>query len=711
MTALLLLALASRAAAAEDPPQSWRLRAGALLELRVDGVLDEPAWQAAEAIPGLTMIEPRQGEPGTGRSEVRALAGPKAIAFGMRCEDPEPAGIVSFTKERDGDLESEDHVRIVLGPFLDGRSGYVFAVNPGGARYDALISPGGEHEDDNWDGVWEAAARRDERGWSAEIRIPIETLKFKRRLREWHFNVERRIQRLQETSRWANPRVDYPLTLTSRAGLLAELPDFDLGLGLSVRPALVGGLRHPRDAATSANGDVSLDVSQRLGSNALASLTVNTDFAETEVDTRQTNLTRFPLFFPEKRAFFLEGTDIFGFGIGLGRDVVPFFSRRIGLVEGQQVPILAGLKTTGRAGDTSFGAVVSRTREARDLAPAATLGSLRVKQNVLRESWLGFLGTAGDPLGRAGSWLSGVDLVYQTSRFKGNKSFLVGVSGLVMGRDGLSGDKTALVAKIDYPNDLWDNVFSYKRIGDGFDPSLGFIRRRAIHSYMGRLSYRPRHEGSWIRQRFHELEGSLVTDLRGRWESWRVGVVPLELRLESGDGLAYGVTPTGERLVEPFEIEDGVVLPPGSYDFVRHRVEGELAAKRRFAGELGWEWGGFYGGSLRELDVETVWTPSPRVTLALELERNLVRLPQGRFDQTQVGFRVRLNLSSDLQLNSFVQYDDESREVGTNTRARWIFHPQGELFVIYNHNLREIDERFQRDSNELLVKLQYTFRR
>jgi hypothetical protein len=710
MRLLLLLALIAPAAP-QEPARQWRVRAGALGELRVDGVLDEPAWQSAEAITGLSMIVPREGEPGTGPTEVRVLAGPKAIAFGFRCADPDPAGIVTFTKERDGDLESEDHVRFVLGPFQDGRSGYVFAVNAGGARYDALISPGGEDEDESWDGIWQAAAKRDGSGWSAEIRIPIETLKFKRRLREWHFNVERRIQRLQETSRWASPERDYPLTLTSRAGLLTELPDFDLGLGLSLRPALVGAARRPREGGSDADGDVSLDLSQRLGSNTLASLTVNTDFAETEVDTRQTNLTRFPLFFPEKRAFFLEGTDILGVGIGLGEDVVPFFSRRIGLVAGQEVPILAGLKTTGRLGDTSFGAVGVRTREAQGLAPAASLASVRVKQNLLRESWVGFIGTAGDPLGRPGSWLTGVDLVYQTSRFRGDKNFLVGVTGLVMDRDGLAGDKSALVAKIDYPNDLWDNFLSYLRVGDAFDPSLGFVRRRNIHSYRGRLSYRPRHERSWIRQRFHDVDARLVTDLRGRWESWELQLVPLELRLESGEAFAFGVVPAGERLVEPFEIEDDVLLPPRAYDFVRYTVEAESASKRRLAGEVRYAWGGFYSGTLREISVEGVWTPSPKVTLALELERNQVRLPQGDFDQTQLGFRVRMNLSPNLQLNSFVQYDDESREIGTNTRARWIFHPQGELFVIYNHNLRELEDRFVRESNELLVKLQYTFRR
>jgi hypothetical protein len=682
--------------------------------IRIDGVLDEPAWAVSPAIDDLVMVEPRAGERPTGRTIVRVLAGPKALVFGIRCEDPDAAAIVSFTKERDGDFEFEDHVVLVLDPFQDGRSGYVFAVNPGGARLDALVDPGGEDVNKNWDGEWEAATTRDRGGWTAEIRIPIETLGFKRGLAEWYFNVQRRLQRLQETSRWASALPDYEVFQTSRAGLLVGLPSFDLGLGLAFRLSLVGGFDSPAPGVpTGGDLEPSLDVTQRLGSNLLASLTVNTDFAETEVDTRQTNLTRFPLFFPEKRTFFLDGADIFQFGTGMGEEVIPFFSRRIGLAAGQAVPILAGLKATGRIGQTSLGALAVRTREASGLAPATSLAVLRLKQNVLAESRAGLLFTAGDPLGRPGSWQAGADFTFQTSRFRGSKNFIVGVWGLATGRDDLVGarERTAFGFKIDYPNDLWDCFALYRRVGDGFDPSLGFVPRRGVNWYQAGCMYAPRPKNTFIRQMFHRLYPTLVTDLDGRWESYEVQITPVSWQLESGDGVEFHVVPTGERLLAPFEITDNVVVDPGSYGWRRFRLEVEAASKRKLAAEGTYTFGGFYTGRLHQIGLDLAWTPSPLVTFLVNAQHDIGRLAEGDFDLTLVGTKVRLNLSSDLQLNSFLQYDTDDRTFGTNTRLRWTFHPRGDLFVIYNHNLREITDRWQRDANELLVKLQYTFRR
>ena len=230
------------------------MRAGALVEgLAIDGVLDEPAWQAAEVADRFTQVEPNEGADASRPTRVRVLAGSKAIVVGIECDDPNPDGIVSFSKQRDPELFSEDHVRVVLGPFLDGRSGYVFAVNPSGARYDALIEPGGEDDNPNWDGIWEAAASRSSRGWAAEIRIPIDTLAFKRDAREWEFNVERRIQRLLETDRWAAAGRQFQVTQTSRAGRLTDLPDFALGLGLTLRPSITagGGVPAPGAALTA----------------------------------------------------------------------------------------------------------------------------------------------------------------------------------------------------------------------------------------------------------------------------------------------------------------------------------------------------------------------------------------------------------------------------------------------------------------------------
>ena len=346
ITRLSFAVLAAGFVAQSAVPQ---LRVGALTApIHLDGVLDEPAWTSAAAIDNLTMSEPTAGGAPTGSTRVRVLADERAIVIGIECDDPDPSRIVSFTKQRDAVLDAEDHVAVVFDTFLDGRSGYLFAVNPSGARYDALINPGGTDANAEWDGIWDAATHRDGRGWSVEIWIPVQTLGFKRGLADWHFNVQRRIQRFQETDRWASARPDWTITQTSRAGLLTGLPDFSLGVGLTVRPAVIGGGGMPAPGAAITNDShASLDALQRLGPNVNASISVNTDFAETEVDARRTNLTRFPLFFPEKRTFFLEGSDIFAFGLGLSERVIPFFSRRIGLLEGEQVPINVAGKVNG----------------------------------------------------------------------------------------------------------------------------------------------------------------------------------------------------------------------------------------------------------------------------------------------------------------------------------------------------------------------------
>lgn len=687
------------------------LRAGVRSgELRLDGLLTEPAWSFADSAT-LTQSEPVEGGQPAGRTVVRVLATSDALVIGIVASDPDPRAIVSFSKARDADLEDEDHVRVVLDPFLDGRSGYVFAVNPSGARYDALVSRRGESENESWDAVWEAATARTPTGWSVEIWIPIQSLAFRAGLDRWGFNVERRIQRLQETDRWASPQQDLRVTQTSRAGHLVGLPPFRTGLGLTLRPTLTGGAQRPDSAvATDWTAEPSLDATQRLGSNMLASLTVNTDFAETEVDSRRTNLTRFPLFFPEKRTFFLEGSDLFDFGLGVGTDVVPFFSRRIGLVSSEAVPLDFGGKLHGRAGSTNIGALAVRTRAEAGVAPATTLGAVRVRQNVLEESSIGAIATAGDPLGRAGSWLAGADFTYQTSRLAGDKNFLAGVWGLALDRTGLVGDRTAFGVRVDYPNDRWDAQFSLKRIGDGFDPSLGFVPRRGVYLLSAGVNYQPRPGWHFVRQMFHEFQLTRVTDLTGRWESYRVFMAPLNWRLESGDRFEFNVVPQGERLGQPFEVSDGVALPPRAYHYLRYRLEVETAAKRPLGGQVTWWFGGFYGGTLHQIELEGAWRPSALVTVEVNAERDIGRLPQGEFTQDLLGARVLVNVSPDLVLASFVQWDDESGTVGSNTRLRWTFDPLGDLFLIYNHNVVDTTGGWRFASNEVLLKLQYAFR-
>jgi Domain of unknown function (DUF5916) len=681
-------------------------------ELRLDGRLDEPDWAAADSILDLTQVEPTQGGPPSARTVVKVLANARELVIGVVAWDAAGAGFVSFSKAPDSELRNEDHITLVLDTFLDGRRGYIFAINPSGARYDALVGGQGAEPNPNWDAIWEGATARSAEAWSAEIRIPVKSLAFRDGLSTWGFNIERRIQRFQETDRWAGAQQNYAIDQVVRAGVLTQLPEFGLGIGLSIRPSFTAGAAVASPgAAIVGTKHVSIDVTQRLGSNALASFTANTDFAETEVDTRRTNLTRFPLLFPEKRTFFLEGSDIFDFGLGLGEELIPFFSRRIGLVSGQSVPIEAGAKVNGRIGATRVGALMVRTGEESEIADAATMGVVRVTQDLFEESSIGFLGTLGDPAGGREAWTAGSDFTYRTSRFRGDRNLLAGVWALASGRGGLRSGQTAAGVELSYPNDLWEVTLGYKRIGDAFEPPLGFVERSAVQKVNLAVNFQPRPGRFGIRQCFQENEFSWVAGLDGRWQSYRYFMAPINCRLESGDRFEFNIAPEGERLTQDFDVHDDVTIAAGTYHFLRFRLEGGLAAKRPLSAQLTWWFGGFYDGSLNQIQLTSSWKPSSAFSLGLDAERDIGHLQSGRFTTDLIGTRLTVNASPDLQAASFLQYDNDSRSIGTNTRIRWTFSPFGTIFLVYNHNLsRPIGQPWEFENNQLLIKAQYTWR-
>jgi hypothetical protein len=698
------------------------LRAGSHTagEVELDGVLSEPFWATVDSITNLITVEPEEGGVPAGRTTVKIVVSTNEILVGARCYDPDPTGIVSFSKARDSELDDEDHILLVLDTFQDGRTGYVFAVNPSGARFDGLVSARGEDVNSDWDTIWEARTSRDGTGWSAEVRIPIKSLSFSKGLLSWGFNVQRRVQRLQETSRWSGASQDNEVYQTSLAGQVTDLGQFDLGRGLTIRPALIGnGVRPEPGSKTDVNGDISVDVTQRLGPNLLASLTVNTDFAETEVDARQTNLTRFDVLFPEKRTFFLEGADIFEFGLGLDDEevFVPFFTRRIGLFgeeeELVESPVSVGGKVNGRLGNTNVGAMAVRTGKLDSLGvPSTVMGAVRVAQNILDESTVGFLGTFGDPRGADGRWTAGVDLTYRTSEFWGDKSLLIGVYGLANDRRDPGANRTAVGGRIEYPNDRWDFSLTYARIGEGFKPSLGFVPRSGQIFEVG-LEFGPRPRWELVRQMFFGSQFQLAVRPDNKWDTYAWPIRPLDWQFESGDRIRYMLVPHGERLTEPFEISDGVAIPTGVYHWTRQEFTAFLAEKREISGEATFTFGDFYRGRLNTIQAILSVKPWPSLTVALGAERNDATLPQGDFTEELYSGRVEVKPTADFQLSSLVQYDNESRSLGTNTRLRWTFHALGDLFVVYNHNmLRTLAtrERFEFESSQLLVKIQYAFR-
>jgi hypothetical protein len=704
----MLLAAALLSVTAGPPPAAAAMPT--VDPIRLDGALDEPAWSAAAPIGPLLQREPQEGAPPSETTEVRVLFDARNLYLGITCRDRTPSAIVSTQLERDADLDVDDHILIAIDPFFDHRNGYFFVVNPAGARTDGQISNNSEHLSFEWDGIWDARTRVTGEGWVAEIEIPFKTLRFKPGQPVWGLNVERQIKRLQERDRWASPLRDIWIGNLAAAGELGGLDGLEQGRGLEWRPFLSGG-----EEDGHGRFKPGFDLLKSIAPNLTASVTVNTDFAETEVDARQINLTRFELFFPEKRSFFLEGAgvyDVAGLG-GSNTDVVPFFSRTVGLLNGQEVPILLGLKVSGRQSGWNVGLLDVQTRrttlEEGPLAPQNLL-ALRVSRNLFEQSWIGVIATRGNPTGQGRNDLIGFDSRLATSHFRKNKNLSLDLWALRTGDVGARADH-AYGFKLDYPNDLWDVALHWKRIGEAFHPAMGFVPRTGIRKTNLGIAFQPRPERFGIRQFFFELRPELITNLRGRVENWSVFTAPVNLRTESGEHLEWNYVPTFEHLEAPFEIHDGIFIPPGSHRWTRFRAEVNTADKRTWVLDLAYRWGSFYGGRLRQYEPALTLKPNTHLSLELEMERNEAKLPQGDFTTQLFSGRVAYNFSPDLAWSNLVQYDSESRILGFQSRFRWTLRPGNDVFLVVSRGwFRQFDGDYVPSFDSGSAKLQYTLR-
>ena len=682
--------------------------------IRVDGRLDEAAWHEAVPLSGFRQREPVEGGDPSEETEIRVIFTAAALYIGAVCHDRAPGQIVATQLSRDADLDLDDRLTIVLDPFFDHRNGFFFQVNAAGARTDGQVSNNAESLSRDWDGIWNAAARITDEGWIAEIEIPFKTLRFKPAQSTWGFNVERQIKRRQEIDRWTAARQNVWISNLSEIGRLDGLAGVQQGLGLDIRPY---GSAVAADGRGQAAGGV--DLFENLTPSVNAAVTVNTDFAETEADLRQVNLTRFPLFFPEKRSFFLEGAGVFDVaGLINTTELRPFFSRRIGLIDGVAVPVRLGVKLIARQSDFNAGILDVETGALTDAGlpggavDRQNLLAARVSRNLFQQSWIGGILTHGDPSGSGGSTLIGGDARFATSTFRGSKNlsldlFLLGtIDGAAGIRDGAGG------FRIDYPNDRWDLALNWRQIGERFQPALGFVQRTGIRKTDLSIAFQPR-PGRWsIRQVFFEANPVMVTNLHNRVESWSVFTAPFNLRTESGEHLEWNVIPTFEHLDEPFEVSRGVLIPSGSFQWTRYRAELNTATKRRWVIDGALWWGGFYGGMLEQVELGVTFKPTVHVALSLQAERNIVSLPEGSFQTDLWTLKADYNLSANLSWANLAQYDNESRVAGLQSRFRWILQPGNDLFLILNRGWRRtLDEnRFEPLFDEASAKLQYTVR-
>ena len=706
----------------------------------IDGSLDEAPWRQSPKIGPLVQRIPRAGEAPTERTEVTLLHDRDNLYIGVMCYDSEPDRVLASQMARDVQLNPDDRLSIILDTFRDQSNAFYFSTNPNGALVDGLVFANGETNDD-WDAIWIVKTRRSDEGWSAEFAIPFKSLSFPAGQTAWGFNISRIIQRKLEEVRWTGARFQTQFFQVSEAGEITGLDDVAQGVGLDVRPFIAQRWFH-----SGPTGDnvvrlkPGLDLFYNLTPSLRLSTTVNTDFGETEVDARQINLTRFSIFFPEKRSFFLQDAGVFNFattgidqpgGIpSTGAEIFPFFSRRVGLLRGQEVPIDYGIKLTGRAGRTEIGVLNVRTRAVPGVDDSNMIVG-RFRQNFLEQSYVGAIFTGGDP-SRApsgvpgaeftpafGSTTLGADMRLATSNFLGtNRNMLVNAWGLKTRTEGSPGDRNAAYGfGAHYNNDRFQGQFIWREIQEDFDPALGFVQRSNVRMLRLGASYNPRpNPSSGIQQMYHDVFYTRFTRLdNGLVETWKLYFTLFDWHFMSGDNMhsLFDLNPTYERLFEPFEISPGVVLPAGEYRFMPMRIFFTSAQKRKLQGSFGITFGNFWSGTAQTIQAGLRYQLPPKFSIRLDSNQTFARLPQGSFVARIFSTQINYAVSPFLSFSNLVQFDNRSGNLGLQSRVRWTLEPGNDVFFIFGQGwIQEMGGfyDFRQHDSRLATKLQYTFR-
>jgi hypothetical protein len=654
---------------------------------KLDGTLDDPVWQAAKPVMEFRQQEPNEGETATEKTEVRILYTRHAVYFGIHCYDSEPGRIVATEPRRDVSQDLDDHFEILIDSNHDRRGAYVFQINPLGTQLDGLIVEEqgmGESTDfdSGWDGVWISEARVTADGWAATVEIPFTTLNFTQSENViWGLNFKRFIRRKNEQDLWSAYRRTYGITKVSQAGELTGITDIGTGRLFVVKP--YGLLQYDKQDNQGAKFPLigGLDVKYGLRSNLVLNLTGNTDFADTDVDQVQFNLTPFKIFIPEKRQFFLENAGIFEFNLG-DQDQL-FFSRQIGIdpITGQQVPINGGGKLTGTIGRLALGVMDVDTRSSGP-NPYANYAVMRLKESLWGGSYVGVMGidkrsgNVTDSYNQTG----GVD-----TRLVFLKDFVF--DGHLAGTQspGNPSGASDLGASLHYKSNWLEGIASKRKIGPNFNPELGFIERTDSNQEYGDATFKVRPEIKGIREL--QFEGFIFhsPDTRGvvQTQEWQ-GTFRAEFHNSAytDDDITDVFT---QRITTPLNIYKSIFIPNGLYHFARHQLTYGSRLDRRFTYNFFERFGGYYGGTLNEFRVRATYRPTAKFSASLLQTWNRFRLPQGNFSVDLASLQGNYSFSRFLSLSSTLQMDTANTQaMSANIRLRYNYRPDSDLFVIYN---------------------------
>ncbi len=736
---LTILCACSAVLAAQTQANPQRAQAGVREALRyaqatrvdrapkLDGTLDDPLWLQATAINQFRQREPYEGQAPTEKTEVRILYTRHEVYFGITCFDSDPSAIVATELRRDVSQELDDYFEIIIDSSHDRRNAYVFQINPLGTQRDALIteeqSVEGGDGDSGWDGVWTSDARIRNDGWTATVAIPFPTLNFmKSRDVIWGINFKRFIRRKNEEDLWAGWQRVYGSSRISQAGELHGVSEIGSGRLFVVKPyGLVGFTHLPASVAgtgltpgASALHTGGVDVKLGLRSNLVANITVNTDFANADVDTQQFNLTPYPIFFPEKRQFFLENAGVFNFPLGGESDLL-FFSRQIGIdpVTGIEVPVNAGAKITGSLGKFQLGVMDVDTRELGPNA-GANYAVLRVKRSLWGGSYVGLMGIdkrAGNPVNDFNQ-TSGVD-----TRLVFFNSLVLNGFAAQTRTPGLSSGQTNWGGGLDYKTKWLEVSGDHRRIGPNFNPQVGFLERTdCVCDYLD-VNFKPRPRLRGVRELnfegfvFHAPDTHRVLQTQ-EWQG--------TFRIEFNNG-SYSdddiVDVFTQRLTEPFNIYKNVFIPVGEYHWTRHQLTYGTSQARRLIMNFFERFGTYYNGHLNEARVRATYRVNQRLSFAFSEQWSRFRLPvpEGNFSVLVGSFQTNYSFSRFLTLSSLIQMDTANTQAASaNIRLRWNYRPDSDLYVIYTAGTRfaslvaENPPQFY--ENRFAIKFTYSWR-
>jgi hypothetical protein len=668
--------------------------------ITLDGALDEEVWRIAVPAAEFLQAEPHEGQPATEVTEVRLAFDREALYIGVVCRSSDAASLIINDIRKDFVAGEQDSFEIILDTFADRRNGFVFVTNAVGAKSDAQIANEGRDVNPSWDAVWTVATRRDARGWSAELRIPFKTLRFESGSdRIWGVNFSRRIRGKNEIDYWSPvPRV-YNLYRAGLAGTLTGLPDASQGRNLRIKPWIAADSTRPL-AGQEFEADVhaGLDIKYGVTPSLTLDVTAKPDFAQAEADEQQVNLTQFSLFFPEKREFFLENSGMFYFGdipresrLGNARFAPPeeemllFFSRRIGLTSsGEEIPIAAGGRLTGRVGRTGVGLMTIQTQSdnGRD---GDNYTVLRGRRDILRNSDIGaiFLSRQSSGASDDRNDVAGVDANFRFIRALSlngflAKSFTPGVSGGEMSGKG----------SIVWNDNFLHTQYSLLSVGDNFRDDIGFIKRTGSRKHFVDFGIRFRPEW-WrkfgIRELHPHTRYNIYTD-QSNVKVSHTNHVAMAWFFEKGGYLELQWNPRFERITAPFKVRPDQSFAPGQYGWNEYAFELETNHSKKVSASALLTAGGFWTGTQKSMKVGVIYRPSYHLTFDTALQRNDIDLPfpMHAFVTNLVTSRIGYAFSTRTFLDTLLQYNTDLKQVSANVRFDLIHRPLSDLFVVYN---------------------------